>query len=320
MRSSTVRGALLALAVLTTAPLSFAQENDDTSSAEARAEEHFKRARQLYDEGDFSLSLVEFQRAYEISPNYRVLFNIGQVDIQLFNYAAARTALERYLKDGGDEIPEARRAQVEQDLQMLRQRTAHLKIVTTPTGSDVTIDDLPVPATSLAGEILVNAGRRKVVATSPGHTPVTRMVTLAGGDHADVRIELAPLSVAPPKPVVVAVPRAPEAPKKSYTPAIVGWSATGALAIATGVVGGLYLSKQGDLDRLSDPSREVTRDEADREIESADRLALAADILGLATIAAGAVSLYFTVRPPKTEAPRVVGRLRVLPGGVAGVF
>lgn len=318
MRPSVLRGVLVAALVFAFAPATHAEE-PDAASAAAQAEEHFKRARQLYDEGDFTLSLVEFQRAYDISPNYRVLFNIGQVDIQLYNYAAARTALERYLKDGGAEIPDARRAQVEQDLKMLRERTAHLRIRTSPPGSDVAIDDVPVPAGALADEVLVNAGRRKIVVTRPGHAPVTRLVTLAGGDHADVAIDLAPLQLEPAKPVVVAVPQRDE-PKKSYTPAIVGWSATAGLAIATGVVGGLYLSKQADIDKLSDPSRQVTKQEADDATASADRLAVAADVLGLATIVAGVLSVYFTVRPPRSDAPPTTARVRVAPGGLAGTF
>ncbi len=319
IRRSTIRAVLVAAAVIAAAPFAHAQEANATS-AETRAEEHFKRARQLYDEGDYTLSLVEFQRAYDISPNYRVLFNIGQVDIQLYNYAAARTALERYLRDGGSDIPEARRAQVEQDLEMLRQRTAHLRIRTNPPGSDVAIDDVPVQPAALAEEVLVNAGRRKVVVTRAGHAPVTRLVTLAGGDHTELTVDLVPLQIAPAKPVVVTVPPPSDGPKKSYTPAIIGWSTTGALAIATGVVGGLYLSKQSDIDKLSDPSRQVTKQEADDATASADRLAIAADVLGLATIVAGVVSVYFTVRPPKTEAAPQAAQLRLAPGGIAGTF
>jgi hypothetical protein len=290
------------------------------ASPAARAEEHFKRARQLYDEGDFTLSLVEFQRAYDISPNYRVLFNIGQVDIQLYNYAAARTALERYLRDGGGEIPEGRRAQVEQDLEMLRKRTAHLRIRTSPAGGDVAIDDVPVAPAALADEILVNAGRRKVVVTLAGHTPVTRIVTLAGGDHSELAIALAPLQVETAKPAVVTPPQAEE-PKKSYTPAIVGWSTTAALAIGTGVVGGLYLSKQSDIDKLSDPARPVTKQEADDATAGADRLAVAADVLGLATLVTACISVYFTVKPPKSEPSGTrAASVRILPGGVGGTF
>src|SRR5688500_11544745 len=104
----------LAFALVLTAyiPSAFAQAAPPPEPPKAgdskEAQEHFQRARTLYDEGDFNLALIEFKRAYDISPNYRVLYNIGQVNIQLFNYAAARKALGQYLEDGGQEISSGR--------------------------------------------------------------------------------------------------------------------------------------------------------------------------------------------------------------------
>ncbi|MBV9946426.1 MAG: tetratricopeptide repeat protein, partial [Myxococcales bacterium] len=52
-----------------------------TSAAAAQASEdasvHFKRGLQLFDEGDYTLALVEFNRAYQLAPNYRALYNIA---------------------------------------------------------------------------------------------------------------------------------------------------------------------------------------------------------------------------------------------------
>jgi len=49
----------------------------DASTVETRA--HHRRGIELYDDGDFRLALVEFEPAYAISKNYKILFNIGQV-------------------------------------------------------------------------------------------------------------------------------------------------------------------------------------------------------------------------------------------------
>src|SRR5262245_32963507 len=70
-------------------------------SAEAQAAERFRRGIQLFDDGDFAPALVEFERAYELSPNYRVLENIGIVNIRLGHYANAARTLRRYLDEGG---------------------------------------------------------------------------------------------------------------------------------------------------------------------------------------------------------------------------
>ena len=287
----------------------------DAKSPGKDAERHFTRARALYDEGDFPLALVEFKRAYELSPNYRVLYNIGQVNIQLFNYAAARTTLEKYLKDGGDEIPSARKKQVEADLAMLEGRTAHLKVVSTPP-ADVTIDDMPAGHAPFEAPLLVNAGQRKIVVTKPGYTPATRFVVLAGGDTTEVKLDLAPLPNDGGKSVIVV----PTEGHKNYTPAVIGWIATGTLGVAAAITGGLYLSKESELDELSSPSTPTNRQNALDASSDATRLAVAADVLGLAALGAGLVSIYFTLRPPRTEAPAATTGLRVRPSGAGATF
>lgn len=289
------------------------------SPASKEAQDHFQRARQLFDEGDYSLALVEFQRAYDLSPNYRVLYNVAQVEIQLFHYAAARGALEKFLADGGSEIPAARKAQAESDLRMLAERTAYLRVVTTPP-ADVALDDQPSVAAPFAEPVLVNAGQRKIVASRPGYLAVTRYVTLAGGDRKELTIELAAVPEAPK--AIAPAPGPSTTSHANYTPAVVGWIATGALTIGASVVGALYLGKQSDIDSLSDPGREVTRKTADDATSSAKSLAITADVLGIAAIGAGLVSLYFTVRPPRAESTTSTGRLRVLPSpvGLHGTF
>lgn len=286
----------------------------DAKEAEAR----FIRARQLFDEGDYALALVEFNRAYELSPNYRVQFNIAQIHIQLFNYAAARVALEKFLREGGADIPEARKAQAESDLQMLKGRTAYLKIATLPATAEVAVDDVPLGEGPFTTPILVNAGQRKLTVTRAGFVPQTKSVTLAGGDTQDLKIEL----------VAVPVDDRPEGPKlitvkkKNYTPAAIGWAATGALGIGAVVFGGLYLSKESDLRGLENSkNNNVTPQVRDDAKASATRLAVAADVFGVLAIGAAAVSVYFTIRPPQTET-LTTAKIRIMPTptGVMGTF
>src|SRR5688572_21076991 len=98
----------------------------EASNAEAAV--RFERGKRLYKEGDFKVALIEFTRAYDVSPSYHVLFNIAQVHLQLGNYARAIVTLERYLHDGGDGLSAERRQQVAQDLELARTRTASLTI------------------------------------------------------------------------------------------------------------------------------------------------------------------------------------------------
>ena len=153
------------------------------------AKQRFDRGLDLYTEGEYPLALIEFRRAYELVPNYRVLYNIGQVSIQLGQYANARRALEEYVQKGGEAIPADRRAAVSKDLSMLEQRTAFVEITANVPGSDVLVDDVAIGKTPLGGALLVDAGIHRVIVRHPGYLQRNDQVTLAGGDRN--RYELA---------------------------------------------------------------------------------------------------------------------------------
>ena len=81
---------------------------------EARA--RHMRGVELYNEGEYKLALIEFERAYAIAPSYKMLYNIGQVRAQLGHYAKATLAFERFLAEGGSRIAPDRVAEVERDI------------------------------------------------------------------------------------------------------------------------------------------------------------------------------------------------------------
>ena len=70
-------------------------------SAKREAARRFEHAIKLYEDADYTLALAEFERVYELMPDYRVLYNIGQVSIQLGRYARAFRTLKEYVSRGG---------------------------------------------------------------------------------------------------------------------------------------------------------------------------------------------------------------------------
>jgi tetratricopeptide (TPR) repeat protein len=85
---------------------------------DARA--HYAKGLELAGQRGYEEALREFNTAYEISPQFAVLFNIGQAHIALGHTVEAIDALTRYLRDGGDRISPDRRAQVERQIAGLR--------------------------------------------------------------------------------------------------------------------------------------------------------------------------------------------------------
>jgi tetratricopeptide (TPR) repeat protein len=111
LRSAALFAALLALG-------SARVGHADDPRGEARA--HYARGLELAGQNGYEGALREFDVAYAISPQFAVLFNIGQAHIALGHTVEAIEALTRYLRDGGDRISPARRTQVERQIAGLR--------------------------------------------------------------------------------------------------------------------------------------------------------------------------------------------------------
>jgi len=259
----------------------------------AEAKQRFDRGLDLYSEGEYPLALIEFTRAYELVPNYRVLYNIGQVGIQLGQYANARRALEEYVQKGGDTIPADRRAAVAKDMAMLEQRTAFLEISVNVTGAEVLVDDVVVGKTPMGPALLVDAGVHRIVVRHPGYVPRNSQVTLAGGDRQALPLTL---EVQPPEKSTIVV-REREVQSDS-TLLIAGWVGTGALATAAIVTGILGAGKAKDLKDLkaADPrDYDDFGSELDSTKSSASSLLLVSDVCSGAAVVVGGLSLWLTL-------------------------
>src|SRR5512147_2127853 len=117
--------ALLVISFGATATIAVARENADAGSkveggtAVEEASQRFQRGVKLYRDRSFDAALVEFNRAYELAPDYRVLYNIGQVQVERGDAVAAVKAFRQYLKDGGDSIAATRSADLQTEITRL---------------------------------------------------------------------------------------------------------------------------------------------------------------------------------------------------------
>ncbi len=177
-----------ALTLLASTPARAGDLVADSQAHEAAT--HFDRGVKLYEERDWRAALVEFQRAYTISPQYRVLYNVGQCLYEVEDYVGALDAFEKYLAEGNGQIAAERRDRVEGTIGELRGRVAHIRIVTNVDGAEISVDDAVVGITPLAAPLLLSAGRRKIAASRPGRTSVVRFVDVAGEDSIAISLQL----------------------------------------------------------------------------------------------------------------------------------
>jgi tetratricopeptide (TPR) repeat protein len=302
----------------------------ESESPKQEAARRFEHAIKLYEEGDYALALAEFERVYELVPDYRVLYNIGQVNLQLGRYARALRTLREYVSRGGSELPAERRSAVQTELESLAARTASIELEVSPAGAELFIDGTVVGKSPLTEPIVVDVGERTVQARLSGHFPRAQTLTLAGGDRRRVALTLEP-DVAPlPAPLPAATAPQPTGSAQrpeGASPAReaksswlwLGWSATGALAVSSGVSMLLGASAASELHALSD-SRDTTRADLDQARSRAKTRLVVADILGVAALATGATTLYFqlsrSLQSERRSTPAQLG-LRVSPNGIA---
>jgi hypothetical protein len=188
-------------------------------------------------EGRFEAAMAEFLRAYEISGEWIVLYNLGQVSASLGRNADAYDYFTRYLAAGGDEVESTRRGEVEGALRELEPRVAHLAIDADIAGAVVFVDGKERGATPLLGPVVVEPGSHVVEVRDErlAGGRERREIILAGGLTETVHVAAA-APVGPP-------PTVPETPEEEESIASAWWFWTiiGAVVVGGGVTAGVLL-------------------------------------------------------------------------------
>jgi tetratricopeptide (TPR) repeat protein len=272
-------------------PTAFAQGTShapSTPSPEAKTEasSHFRRGADLFQDGLYRPALVELKRAYEIAPNYRVLYNIGQTHMALGEFVEAIQAYEEFLRQGGSEIDAARRADLQGQLEHLRKNTARLAIHVSHDGATISVDGKEIGKAPLAGDTALSVGQHRISARSEDGASASEEVNVAGGDFRELTLTLVAPRLAQGPTLEAASPtqKPPMAVRKKWAIGLL--ASAGALAIAGG---GLALSAKAANDALQ---RELDTEPGDPDaIQSAhdqlSRRSVAADVLFGGAVAVG---------------------------------
>ena len=311
--------------VLTLALPAAAQAGDPpTKAATQEGRERFKRGVDLFRDGDFRAALIEFNRANEVAPSHKIQFNIAQTCLELQDYACALHAYEKYLADGGKDVPKDRHQLAEREIERLKRLVGSVRITSNKEGAEVSLDDVVVGRTPLADPLVVGAGRHKITVSLPPFPQALRIVDVAGGDKVDVEVALAePVPVVVPPSAVERPARPPEplapapepTPQPSRTPFWIGLATTGVLGAATGVTGALALSAQGKLDDTTARFGAMP-DEVASSRSRVQTLATVTDVLLVTTVVAAGITtvLFFTTSPSS----RSTGKANVVRWGALG--
>jgi tetratricopeptide (TPR) repeat protein len=239
---------LLALATTTAA------RADGDPKAEART--HYERGLDLASSGAYQAAQAEFREAYAKSPHFAVLYNLGLCEVALGHPLEAVEALSKYLGEGAEQVPPARRTQVEAQIAELEARIAELSVTSDRPGARVTVDGRDVGRTPLIAPVRLNAGTHEVSAALEGTSTVSRTVEVREAERRTIDFTLtAPLVAAPatapaeasgpPHLFGLDPPQKREEPKPSGTLRTVGYVLTGVGVVVGGGGVGHYIWNAG---------------------------------------------------------------------------
>lgn len=327
------RQAILGLVAIATAA-AVSLESVEQSFAQPRpeavdeAKRRYERGVELFRDGADSAALVELERAYALVPNYRILYNLGLVQLQLNDFVGALKSFNRYLRDGGREVPDARKTEVQGRLSLLRTRVATVDIQSNQPDTDIALDDVPIGKTPFADKVLINPGHRRITASKAGFGSETQAISAAGADTLTVTFDLKEVTVPPPPvtvtttaPTIIPLPPPPPprppppAPSKPYL--WIPWTVTAVAAAGMGIG---WVVATVDANQLSTARSTFPGNAADIKGDSNNAKTWAAfgDVCGAVGVVALAVSLYLTLKPSETSTVSV----NVGPGSLAvrGVF
>ena len=277
-----------------------AQAQGKTAGDVGAGRSHFEKGVEYFQDGDLRAALIEFKRAYVASPNYRVLYNLGQVCAELREYAEAQRYFQRYLTDGAGEIDPGRKREVEGTLVKLAGRIATLVLSCNVQGAEISIDDVVVGKSPMSEPVRVSAGTRRISALISGRPRVTRVVEAAGGDTLVVQLDLTE-----PLPVEGgAAERTTQEPAaNSGGPGAELWVGLGAGALAIGAGVMAYLASVDAGHYRDAVRRKTTPDELEFLHDRATTKALVTDILLGATAVTATVAIVLALQGDGKEAP-----------------
>jgi hypothetical protein len=232
----------------------------NVDDAKAAAHASFDKGLAASNDQRFADAASEFEKAYALWPDYRVLYNIGKVRATLGQSVEASAAFEAYLEKGGAEIPAERRQEVRDALAAQQAHVATVAVTVSDAGADVRLDGKLVGVSPLTGPLRVVEGKHTIEALLPGRLPQLRELDLPGASALEVTLAFPPAArLAAPSPalsspaVALVEKSAPVPPRRSralgYTVAAVGLVAT---------VAGVVLAYQGATDANAARARLVT--------------------------------------------------------------
>jgi hypothetical protein len=187
---ATMLGAQTALAGPPAAPAA----TDVRAQLAEPARRAWDAAKQLAGASDYKGALVEFQRAYDLSHNPRVLYNVGVTEKLLTHYARAVDAWEKEIADGAGQISSAEQQELKNAVAIVRQFVTTIDVTSSEADATLSVDDYDVGKTPFLEPVRIDVGKHVLKLRKEGFAEAAQSVDVAAGARTPVSFKLDPLN------------------------------------------------------------------------------------------------------------------------------
>lgn len=177
------------------AGVGYAQEMPDasqTTAAEKEARNAFHQGTAHFRNEEYDQAAAAFRRSYELNPSWKILYNIAQSEAAAKNYGLSLEAFEKFLTEGGDDIPESRQLEVIEEIGKLKTKVGVLNIEAPP-NCLVLIDGRRRGQTPVVQKIRVAVAKEhSVVVQSGDEILLEQKITLGSGELRTLSVSNGP--------------------------------------------------------------------------------------------------------------------------------
>lgn len=257
----------------------------------------------------------EFTAAYQASPSWKILGNLGITAMKLERDGEAIAAFEKYLAGGAASLAPDEKEQFQRDLATLKAGVVQLGIDVSLPGAVILDERVPVTGSTVRNQytptdkhvdIGVRAGHHKLTAKLAGYEDAVWEVDAVSGvaqRHAFVLKKPSPISPGGGGAAAANTDR------PTPTGVYIGLAATGVFAVGAGVTGALALGRKSKFDDANDGLHVAKAKDLHDGVKTFN---LVTDVLiGAAVVSAG-LTTYLYLSHPSAATP-TAGWLRVQP-------
>ncbi len=163
----------------------------ETLTGDAKAD--YEAGRLLFGEADYAGARVKFLRAHELSKDARLLWNVAACDKNLRRYARVEQFVERYVKESGELLTDAERAEANALLETVHAFISTVRLRGGEPGAQVLVDDEPMGELPLATPLRVELGRRRIRVAKEGFKDFERVEVFDGRSDVAMDVTLTPV-------------------------------------------------------------------------------------------------------------------------------